>query len=462
MAGRGRRCRACTFRVPDRAAGCRRSRGTRRVQIGGERRVVGYTEASRGCKHRCRHCPIVPVYDGRFRIVPIRHRARGHPRGRWPPGRGTSPSAIRTSSTARGTRASWSTALAREFPGMTYDVTIKIEHLRRARRRCCRCCATPAACSSPPRSNRSTIGCWRSSRRDTRAADFERVGRALPRRGPDARADVRRLHAVDDARRVLRAAAGDRALDLVEHVAAGAAGDPAADSRGLAPARARRRPRDRSSRYSPASLTYPWRHAIPDVDALQRAVEAMVGRRLIADRAASCSRRSGTTRMRLPGAPPARAARRRRSRARGDPVPERALVLLSGADVRAGGSDLMQPRTSSARGACLGFSFSRPRPATSCDAFGDAAVGARRRADVRDRSLPHARRSVAGRGDCGPVLTTRTRRVDAIVAAARGSAGRRRDRGRRSAGRARGARRGGAGPAVAIRRTRRGRARTSG
>ena len=33
------------------------------------RRVAGYTEATRGCKHRCRHCPIVPVYDGQFRVV---------------------------------------------------------------------------------------------------------------------------------------------------------------------------------------------------------------------------------------------------------------------------------------------------------------------------------------------------------------------------------------------------------
>ena len=40
------------------------------LQQGDERRTVGYTEASRGCKHRCRHCPIVPVYDGRFRVVP--------------------------------------------------------------------------------------------------------------------------------------------------------------------------------------------------------------------------------------------------------------------------------------------------------------------------------------------------------------------------------------------------------
>src|SRR5437868_1676247 len=41
------------------------------LQVGADRRVVGYTEATRGCKHRCRHCPIVPVYDGRFRAVPI-------------------------------------------------------------------------------------------------------------------------------------------------------------------------------------------------------------------------------------------------------------------------------------------------------------------------------------------------------------------------------------------------------
>src|SRR5262249_41691354 len=35
----------------------------------GTRRLVGYTEASRGCKHVCRHCPIVPVYNGQFRVV---------------------------------------------------------------------------------------------------------------------------------------------------------------------------------------------------------------------------------------------------------------------------------------------------------------------------------------------------------------------------------------------------------
>ena len=35
----------------------------------GSRKVVGYTEASRGCRHLCRHCPVVPIYNGQFRVV---------------------------------------------------------------------------------------------------------------------------------------------------------------------------------------------------------------------------------------------------------------------------------------------------------------------------------------------------------------------------------------------------------
>ena len=41
-----------------------------RLAVGEERRLVGYVEASRGCVHRCRHCPVPVVYDGRLRIVP--------------------------------------------------------------------------------------------------------------------------------------------------------------------------------------------------------------------------------------------------------------------------------------------------------------------------------------------------------------------------------------------------------
>jgi radical SAM superfamily enzyme YgiQ (UPF0313 family) len=41
-----------------------------RLEIGGERRLAAAVEASRGCLHVCRHCPITPVYAGRFFVVP--------------------------------------------------------------------------------------------------------------------------------------------------------------------------------------------------------------------------------------------------------------------------------------------------------------------------------------------------------------------------------------------------------
>lgn len=93
-----------------------------------ERRVVGYTEASRGCKHLCRHCPIVPVYEGRFRIVQrdvvlqdirqqvaagAEHITFGDPD--FFNGIGHAIPLVQT--------------LHQEFPHLTYDVTIKIEHL---------------------------------------------------------------------------------------------------------------------------------------------------------------------------------------------------------------------------------------------------------------------------------------------------------------------------------------------
>ena len=58
------------FRVPDRTGLPKLERYASLQMPSGDRRVVGYTEASRGCKHRCRHCPIVPIYDGQFRVVP--------------------------------------------------------------------------------------------------------------------------------------------------------------------------------------------------------------------------------------------------------------------------------------------------------------------------------------------------------------------------------------------------------
>jgi radical SAM superfamily enzyme YgiQ (UPF0313 family) len=42
-----------------------------RLAVGSERRVAGHVEATRGCKHLCRHCPLPPVYRGRFFAVPV-------------------------------------------------------------------------------------------------------------------------------------------------------------------------------------------------------------------------------------------------------------------------------------------------------------------------------------------------------------------------------------------------------
>src|SRR5439155_8069118 len=39
------------------------------LALGGEERLVGYVEASHGCVHKCRHCPVPVVYDGRIRVV---------------------------------------------------------------------------------------------------------------------------------------------------------------------------------------------------------------------------------------------------------------------------------------------------------------------------------------------------------------------------------------------------------
>ena len=40
------------------------------LEWAGETRFAGYVEASRGCHHLCTHCPIPPVYGGRFFAVP--------------------------------------------------------------------------------------------------------------------------------------------------------------------------------------------------------------------------------------------------------------------------------------------------------------------------------------------------------------------------------------------------------
>ena len=94
----------------------------------GSTRIVGATDATRGCKHRCRHCPIVPVYDGQFRAVPVavvmadvraqvQHGAAHISFG--------DPDFFNGPAHARRIVE----ALRQEFPGVTYDAIIKVEHL---------------------------------------------------------------------------------------------------------------------------------------------------------------------------------------------------------------------------------------------------------------------------------------------------------------------------------------------
>lgn len=58
-----------TFPLPERDALPPLARYARYADAAGQH-LAGYVEASRGCLHTCLHCPIPPVYHGRFFVVP--------------------------------------------------------------------------------------------------------------------------------------------------------------------------------------------------------------------------------------------------------------------------------------------------------------------------------------------------------------------------------------------------------
>ncbi len=99
-----------------------------RLLYRGEERLVGYVEASHGCAHRCRHCPVPVVYDGRIRIVDdgavladvaqlvaagARHITFGDPD--FLNGVHHSLRVVR--------------AMHERFPDVTFDCTVKVEHV---------------------------------------------------------------------------------------------------------------------------------------------------------------------------------------------------------------------------------------------------------------------------------------------------------------------------------------------
>ncbi len=116
------------FVKPDRSQLPNLERYSRLLLADGQVKTVGFVEATRGCKHLCKHCPVVPVYEGRFRVIPAdvvlgdirqqveigaEHISFGDPDFLNGPGH-----ARRIIKQFR-----------MQFPDLTWDATIKVEHL---------------------------------------------------------------------------------------------------------------------------------------------------------------------------------------------------------------------------------------------------------------------------------------------------------------------------------------------
>lgn len=124
----GSRIPKLRFVVPDRRGLPSLDKYSKLITADGLQVLSGHTEASRGCKHLCRHCPIVPVYGGAFRIIDreivladiaqqvevgAKHISFGDP------------------DFFNGVTHSLKIIerIHELYPWLTYDVTIKVEHL---------------------------------------------------------------------------------------------------------------------------------------------------------------------------------------------------------------------------------------------------------------------------------------------------------------------------------------------
>jgi hypothetical protein len=116
------------FVPPDRRVHGRLHRFARLVDDG-RPVVTGATQSTRGCKHRCRHCPLVPVYQGALRAIPVdvvmadieRQVARGARHITL-----TDPDFLNAPTHA----ARVLDGLESRFPELSFDLTAKVEHLR--------------------------------------------------------------------------------------------------------------------------------------------------------------------------------------------------------------------------------------------------------------------------------------------------------------------------------------------
>lgn len=119
--------RRLDFTAPDRSA-LPTPQSYAHLVRGDEVVPAGYVEASRGCLHTCAHCPITPVYGGRFFVIPralvledIRAQVRA----------GAGHITFGDPDFLNGPRHSLEIvrALHAEFPHVTFDATIKVEHI---------------------------------------------------------------------------------------------------------------------------------------------------------------------------------------------------------------------------------------------------------------------------------------------------------------------------------------------
>lgn len=115
------------FPIPDRS-GLPEVKSYAHLLINGQAIPAGYTEATRGCHHTCLHCPVVPIYRGRFFAIPratvledIRrqvHDGAGHITFGDPDFLNGPTHALRICR-----------AMHEEFPLLTFDATTRIEHI---------------------------------------------------------------------------------------------------------------------------------------------------------------------------------------------------------------------------------------------------------------------------------------------------------------------------------------------
>jgi hypothetical protein len=247
----------------------------------GERRVTGYTEASRGCRHLCRHCPVVPIYNGQFRIVQqdivladieaqiaagAQHITFGDPDFFNGPTH-----AIRIVR-----------ALYQRYPSISYDVTVKIEHLLALRDHLPVLAETGCLfiTSAVESLDDRVLGIL--DKGHTRKDFIEAVGLCRDA-GVTLAPTFVAFHPWTTLAGYCDLLDTIQALGLVDHVA-----PIQLAIRLLVPAGSRLLDvpavRDLVGNFDSRTLTYRWAHADPRVDALQHDVSAIVGRRLTSNR----------------------------------------------------------------------------------------------------------------------------------------------------------------------------------